>query len=459
MHTVIIGNGIAGITAARHLRKQNAECAVTVISRETPYFFSRTALMYVFMGHLPFKNTEVYPRSFWAKNRITCLQASVNSINFEAQTVHLAEIKNAEPTGFVQKLVRRFWKKNQETPAFNDAINYQKLVLATGSKPVKYGWDGENLAGVQGLYSYQDLELLYKNTVATKEAVIVGGGLIGIELAEMLVSRGIKVHFLVREASFWNNILPKEESQLINEHIAEHHIDLRLGTELKAVLPDAQGNARAIRTTTGEEIACQLVGITVGVMPNIGFLKNTDLEINRGILVDEYLQTNQPNVYAIGDCAELRQHQPHRRAIEQVWYTGKMMGETLAQTLAGTPTKYKPGVWFNSAKFFDIEYQTYGNVSPNLKQGEAWFLWQDVAKKQLFRVVYAQQTGAVLGINVLNIRISHSHSNDWIANQTPIDEVINTHLAEANFNPEFFRDWVKDVQKAYNNQFKHHKNG
>src|SRR5690606_8764044 len=124
-------------------------------------------------------------------------------------------------------------------------------------------------------YSKQDLDLLEinaPNREICKRAVIVGGGLIGIELAEMLRSRDIPVTMLVRESSFWNGVLPSGESQMINEHIREHHIDLRLDTNLKEILPDNAGRARAVMTDKGETIACNLVGLTPGVSPNVDFL-------------------------------------------------------------------------------------------------------------------------------------------------------------------------------------------
>ena len=86
------------------------------------------------------------------------------------------------------------------------------------------------------------------------------------------------------------------------------------------------------------------------------------MKLGRGVKVNRYLETNIPDVYAIGDCAEQHEAIGNRRPIEAVWYTGRMMGETLAQTICGNRIEYKPGHWFNSAKFFDIEYQTYGWV-------------------------------------------------------------------------------------------------
>ena len=155
-------------------------------------------------------------------------------------------------------------------------MQYDKLVIATGSKPNKFGWPGQDLIGAQGLYSKQDLdnmEVVAPNNKVCKRAVIVGGGLIGIELAEMLRSRDIEVTFLVREKSFWSGVLPFGESQMINRHILEHHIDLRFETNLVEILSDDNGFVKAIVTDKGETIECQIVGLTAGVSPNINFLK------------------------------------------------------------------------------------------------------------------------------------------------------------------------------------------
>ncbi|MGB0167069.1 MAG: FAD-dependent oxidoreductase, partial [Luteibaculum sp.] len=89
--------------------------------------------------------------------------------------------------------------------------------------------------------------------------------------------------------------------------------------------------------------------LTAGVSPNIDFLKNSKLELDKGILVDQYLSTNQPHVFAIGDCAQIRNPLANRKSIEPIWYTGRMMGECVAHTVVGHPTKYNPGPWFNSA--------------------------------------------------------------------------------------------------------------
>ena len=240
---IIVGNGIAGTTLARGIRKKSTR-PILLISEEHPYFFSRTALMYVYMGHLTFEHTQPYASDFWKQNNISLLQDRVTGFDAQKKEIFLAK---------------------------GDILPYEDLVWAVGSRSNRFGWPGEQARRVQGLYHKQDLDQLEVWSPEIKEAVLVGGGLIGIELAEMLHSRGKKVHFLVRENSFWNHVLPKEESALLNEHILQHGIDLRLNTELKRIETDDQGNAIAVVTSKGENISCQYVGLTAGVTPNIDF--------------------------------------------------------------------------------------------------------------------------------------------------------------------------------------------
>lgn len=390
--------------------------------------------MYVYMGHMKFEHTKPYEDGFWAKNRIDLVQDRVEQIDYESKSLSM---KSGTP------------------------IQYDVLVLALGSKPNKFGWPGQDLDGVQGLYSFQDLELLEKNThkpfaegaaKKVKRAVIVGGGLIGVELAEMLLTRGIEVTFLVREDRFWGNVLPLEEGEMVSRHMFEHHVDLRLKSELKEILSDENGRARAVVTNTGETIECQVVGLTAGVSPNISFIKDGALETQRGIIVNEYLETNQTDVFAIGDCAQFSTAPPGRRAIEQVWYTGRMMGEVVAHNIAGKKQKYAPGHWFNSAKFFDIEYQTYGVVASNPVEGEASFYWEDKGGKIGVRLVFALEGRTLIGINTFGIRMRHNLIDRWLNEGRSIEYVLG-HLRSANFDPEFFKTYEAEIVAHFNLEF------
>lgn len=458
MHIVILGNGISGVTCARFLRKLS-DHDITLVSDESDEFFSRTALMYIYMGHMRLRDTMPYEPWFWEKNRIQRVRARIESIDYQEK-----------------KLVSTDGK----------TLAYDKLVLALGSQSNKFGWPGQDLDGVHGLYHLQDLEAMERHSEAllqssinhstsnpTKNrAVIVGGGLIGVEMAEMFHSRGIPVTFLVREKQFWNNILPLEEAKMVSRHLLEHHIDLRLETELKEIqaAPSSlhQKGVGGVITNQGETIPCGFVGLTVGVSPNIGFLKNTPLETSKGILVDEYLQTNMPEVYAIGDCAELRNPPPGRRAIEAVWYTGRMMGETAAYNLLGenrnsqiaNRKSYNPGIWFNSAKFFDIEYQVYGDIRPQLPENQSSVYWEHPDGKKSIRIQFEHpssdksmvgKAGHVVGFNLMGVRYRHEVCEKWIREKADIETVLQN-LGLANFDPEFSKQYEAEIVAIYNRQ-------
>lgn len=424
---VILGNGISGITAARHIRK-HSEHQITVVSEEHPYFFSRTALMYVYMGHLKFEHTQPYEKHFWKKNKIDLKQGRVETIDTKNKILQFSD---------------------------GEALGYDSLILATGSKPNRFGWKGQDAQGVLGLYHKQDLESLEKfapDNQACRRAVIVGGGLIGIELAEMLHSRHIPVTFLVRESSFWNGVLPEGESELINREIREKGIDLRLNTNLKEIKTDENGQVRSIVTEEeGEEIPCTVVGLTAGVSPNISYLKGSDITTNRGILVNRYLETNLPDIYAIGDCAEQQEPIGQRRPVEAVWYTGRMMGETVAQTICGNRTAYQPGPWFNSAKFFDIEYQTYGWVWAKPKENEARFYWEHTSGKKCIHLSFDTKSRMFIGINTFGIRLRHAFFDRVLQEGETVDYVLE-HFADANFDPEFYPQHDEEIINQFNRE-------
>lgn len=429
-HIVIIGNGISGITCARHIRKRSDK-KITVISAETKHFYSRTALMYVYMGHMKFEHTKPYEDWFWTKNKINLIQDYVLGIDYQNKQLQLKS---------------------------GESISYDKLVLAVGSKSNKFGWPGQDLEGVQGLYNYQDLQLLEKNThpygtkvseQRVKQAVIIGGGLIGVELAEMLVTRNIQVTFLVREGKFWGNVLPEGEGNLVARHIKEHHIDLRLNSELAEIHAGDDGRVSHISTKTGEIINCELVGLTAGVSPNVDFLKGTGLALQRGIVINQYFETNQKDVYAIGDCAQFDEPVKGRRNLEQVWYTGRIMGETLASGLCGEKRKYNPGHWFNSAKFFDIEYQTYGWVFAENRDGEKSFYWEHSNGKICMHFVYEEATRKFLGLNTFGVRLRHNVIVDHLSKSKSIDHVIE-YLCDANFDPEFYKKYESEIVSKFN---------
>ncbi|MEL6443906.1 MAG: FAD-dependent oxidoreductase [Bacteroidota bacterium] len=429
MHLVIVGNGIAGITAARHVRKLDASARITVVSDESDHPYSRTALMYLYMGDLQFAHTKLYEDGFWTKNRIDLVRDRVLAVDASAKTLTL---RDAQP------------------------MSYDKLLIATGSVPRFAGWPGQELKGVQGFYDLQDLDRMETDTAGVRHAVVVGGGLIGVELAEMLHTRGIGVTLLVRSAWYLPAALPEEEGMMVNEHIRACGIDLRLETELAEVLPDSSGCVHAVTTSRGDTVEAQWVGIAIGVAPNVAFLKGSGIETDRGVLVDEHFQTNLPDIYAAGDCAQHRTPPPGRRPIEPLWYAGRVHGATAAFGLCGQPRAYAPGVFFNSAKFFDLEWQVYGDLNTTLAADERTLYWQHPTEDKAIRLNYtvadsARNVSSLTAVNVMGIRYRHDVCTHWIEHGTDIETVLQN-LGAANFDPEFTAQHEADLVAQYNRQ-------
>lgn len=421
MRILIIGNGIAGITAAITIRRLSGH-EITVVSGESAHFYARTALMYLYLGQLKYEHLKGYEDWFWTENNISLIHGWVNAIDITLKTATLQS---------------------------GEILPYDKLILATGSKTNFHDLPGNDLKGVHGFYSLQDLENIEQATSDCREAVIVGGGLVGVELAEMLHSRKIKTTILIRDNWYWGRNLPEPEARMIEKILTKNGISFRLNTTLQELETDLTGRVCAARTSGNEKISCTFVGIATGVTPNLELAQKTNLQLNKGILVNEFLETSQPDVYAIGDCAELTFG---NNQIEQLWYTGRMQGETVAHTICGNKTSYQRGIPFNSAKFFELEFQSYGEVISEIEKKLNSFFWQHPEKFLSLRLNYRQdEAESICGFVLLGIRFRQEVCETWIKEKKPLAYVLKN-LRQAFFDPELEPDYQNAILKAYKTQ-------
>lgn len=419
MNYLIIGNGVAGVTAALKLREHDSRGAITVISKESDYFFSRTALMYAYMDRMTLRDLEPFERKVYDKKRIQRVRGKVIDLDAHEQTVKL----DAGP------------------------LRYDRLLLATGSLARRIDWPGlqKIRSGVVNFVSLQDLQVCERQTRHGMHAAVAGGGLIGIELAECLRHHGVQVTYLIREPWYMAPKLSEAEGRMVEEELAHHGVNMMTNESIASVDSGPRGELTSVTTEANNRIECSLLGVCIGVQPNVEWLQaaRTPPEMKRGVVVDRAFRSSLPNVFACGDCAEI-DAAPGPPFVEQMWYSAKRQGELAALSMLGDPIEYKPPIFFNSAKFFGIEYTTVGTMA---KEEHDEFFVRIPGRRVSIRIHEA--VNEVRGFSLLGSRWDHTRLQKWIAERRPLDYVME-HLEEAQFDVEFGRQTLAAVRGEYN---------
>lgn len=446
MRIVIIGNGVAGMEAALTVRQREPEVELTVISEESEHFFSRTALMYVLVGQLSHEQTEPHERDLYARLGLRRIRARAVGVDAEPRQVRLAG--GLEP------------------------VPFDRLLIACGSRPRRGPWEGSDLTGIGHFVTHQDLSWLeaelygeqrmepapepeahlpfstadspYQPREAAsrsrgqvaRQPVVVGGGLIGIEVIETMVARGLSPRFLIREEWFWPMAINRPESEWIAERMSHHGVKVDLEHNVERFVGDEAGRVCEVRTDRGSH-PCDVCVIAIGVEPNTGWLEGSPVELDErgGIVVDRGLQTSLEGVFAAGDCASVEWFNGARRP-EQLWYTGRDQGRLAGRALLGDTVSYARGTLYNSAKLMDIEYTTAGLVDFGLSE-EAWhWFWAEEGKVRSTVRLTVEGDGRVVGFNLLGRRWDHEILVRWIEERRPVGWVL-PRLQQAGFDTEF----------------------
>jgi len=416
MHYAIIGNGVCGMEAALALRAREAEARITLVSDEHDHFYSRPALMYVFAGQTSLRDTEPYDRGLYERMRFERVRKRVASVDASGHAL-----------------------------VFEDGsrLAYDRLLLATGSRGRQAPWPGAAGPGLHYFVTLRDLEGLDREARKGQRAVVVGGGLIGVEVAEILHDRGLHVAFVIRENWYFPLALDNNEALLVTEHMRRHGIDVRLGVNVDEILRGPGGGLRGVKVA-GEELPADLVVSAIGVIPNTDFLAGSAITLSKGgaVEVDGALATSAPEVWAAGDCANVTWADGSRRP-EQLWYTARDQGRAAACSMLGDDVVYRRGAWYNSAKFFDIEWTTAGWVpvclnwdNTPIEPGPDVRCWFQRLPGQCVSQRVVTRGDRVVGFNFLGSRWDHEPLLQWIHERRSLEWVLK-HLHEAQFDEEF----------------------
>jgi NAD(P)H-nitrite reductase large subunit len=450
LRAVIVGNGVAGIEASLAIRDREPSWDVTVVSEESDHFFSRTALMWVACGQLDHRDIEPYERDLYERAHLTRVRARAVGVNVQDKELALAD---------------------------GETLTYDALLVASGSRPRRPPWQGADLRGVGHFVTLSDLEWLerelYGDPVRERpprpdahlsrstddspyafrepaaaargrpleRAVVIGGGLVGIEAVEVLLAAGKHVTFLIRDEHYWPMAIDSRESAWIADRLREHGVDVRLGESTRELVGDEAGNVARVVTDAGE-IEADAVVVAIGVVPNTQWLEGSAIERDAagGIVVSDSLATSAQGVWAAGDCASVRWHDGSHKP-EQLWYTARAQGRVAARSILGDDARYDRGTWYNSAKLADIEYTSVGLVNAGIDGEESFFHEERGAVRSTTRIVSVD--GRVIGMNLLGRRWDHSVLARFIEERRSISWVLD-HLGEASFDTELVPPLVID---------------
>lgn len=410
MRIVIIGNGVAGIEAALAVRAKDRQSSITIVSEESDYFFSRTALMYVLCGQLQRRELEPLPRDLYTRLALSRSRARVVGIDLAQKSVRLAD-------GIAP-------------------IPYDRLLIACGSRPRRPPWSGATLGGIGHFVTLADLDWLegeVGSRGAAKSAAqhpwVIGGGLIGIEVVETLLALGYRPRFALRDEWFWPISIDRREAGWIEARLRSHGVELRAGASVEGF--EGEGRVSRIRVG-GRSEPCDLAVVAIGVEPNTAWLEGSGIALEDGaIAVDDGLMTSAPDVFAAGDCAGILGPEGRRRP-QQLWYTARDQGRVAGARLLGEPARYAPGLPYNSAKLMDIEFTTVGHVPPR-GGGHSWTFEERGPVESMLRLVVEGER--VVGVNALGRRWDHGVFRRFIEEGLSLAHVI-ARLPEAAFDTE-----------------------
>jgi NADPH-dependent 2,4-dienoyl-CoA reductase/sulfur reductase-like enzyme len=341
---IIIGTGIAGFSASETLRTLEPKAEILLVSDDPYGFYSRPGLAYYLTGEIPENQLYLFSKKGKLNLDVKHIKGHVTQLNPQAHAIRI------DGSG---------------------RMTYDRLLLATGASAVPLGIPGENLRGMVKLNNLEDSRQILALARHTKSAVVVGGGVVAVELVEGLVALGVKVHYFLRGDWFWSNVLGEAESRMIERHLAHDEVTLHHHTEIAEIL-GKRDKVSGVRTAKGEVVRCDMVAVGIGVKPNKELAQSAGLKTERGILANEYLQTSDPDIFAAGDAAQVFDPISGHSSVDNLWYPGRKQGRTAAMNMAGQRQVYRRSVAVNVLLLAGIMTTIIGAVGSGRDEGPAY---------------------------------------------------------------------------------------
>jgi len=343
MNYLIIGNSAAAIGAVEGIRQVDREGTITVISDEPYHTYSRPLISYWLAGKVAEDKMIYRERNFYEINAVHAVLGNrAEKINFQSRRVVLGD---------------------------GTDISYDKLLVATGGKPIVPPMEGLDKKGIYSFIKFDDVKEIEQAVAAGKKnAVVIGAGLIGLKAGEALVKLNVDVTVVELADCVLPAILDEQAGIMVQDYLENCGMKFELNTTVSKI----QGGADVSGVTlqNGHDLKCDILVIAIGVHPNTGLVMDTDVQVNRGIVVNEKMETSVAGVYAAGDVSE---------GFDIVYGTNRVLpllpnayqqGEVAGRNMAGAETVFAGGLAMNAIGFSELPMLTAGIIKPDSDEFE-----------------------------------------------------------------------------------------
>ena len=331
---LILGTGVAGIAAAEAIRGADAGAEVVLVGDDPFGYYSRPGLAYYLTGEMVEKQLFPFTTADFQRLNVRYVKGRATKIFREE---HQIEVDN------------------------NSRVTYDRLLIAVGAQAVRLTIPGADLEGVVKLDHLTDARKIQQLARRTKRAVVVGGGITALELVEGLIAQRVKVTYLLRGDRYWNNVLDEQESRIVEQRLKEEGVELVYHAEAIEVL-GKRGRVDGVRLLDGRTNRCDLLAYAIGIQPRVDLAREAGLALDKGILVNEYLQTNDPDIFAAGDVAQAYDPLTGRSIIDSLWGPAREQGRVAGLNMVGQKTAYIKSAPFNVTRLAGLTTTIIGAV-------------------------------------------------------------------------------------------------
>jgi NAD(P)H-nitrite reductase large subunit/Fe-S-cluster-containing hydrogenase component 2 len=341
-HVVVVGSSAAGIAACEAARAHAPACSITMVTADDRPGYSRPLLPYALSGTLDEEHLHWRSRDYLETTLGVTLVPGVRASGLDTagKVLHLSDRRQ---------------------------LGFDRIVLATGARATTVSIPGADLLGVVTLRNFEDLDRLDALARPGGRAIVMGGGNVGLQASEALISRGVHVTVVVRSPYLLSQMVDEEAGRRVGALFTRHGVDVRTGHDVTEIV--GNGRVGAARLDSGETLPVDLVVVGKGIRPEVEWLRESGLEVERGVRVDAASRTNVTDVFAAGDCAEAVDPLTGRSSVSGIWPVAYEMGRAAGATAVGVETHSPGALRMNASRFFGETVISIGEVLPERLPG------------------------------------------------------------------------------------------